>query len=285
MVVMGLLQGTAACGDDAGGGSGGATGEGASSAAAGDPTAGPGATGGGGDGGAATGTGTTGPGTGGNTTSGPGSTTVGTGGGGTTCEEDGPRAGEGTYYDADGTGNCSFDASSDLVAALNDPDYDGAAWCGACAAVDGPDGSVVVRIVDRCPECASGDLDLSMAAFEQIAPLEAGRVAISWRFVPCEVAGPVAFRFKEGSNPFWSAIQVRNHRHAIASLEALDPETGGYVSIPREDYNYFVWSAGLGPGPYTLRTTDVHGNVLVDEGVPFVEAGTADGTAQLPVCE
>lgn len=283
LVVSGALLATAACGDDGGGtaSGGGGSGDGAGSATAGDPTAGPGATGaGGGDGGAGTGTATGGAGA----TTGPGATTTGSGGG-VACEPGAERAGEGTYYDADGTGNCSFDPSGEPVAALNDPDYDGAAWCGACAAVDGPDGSVVVRIVDRCPECASGDLDLSMSAFEQIAPLEAGRVPITWRFVPCDVQGNVSFRFKEGSNPFWTAIQVRNHRHAIATLEALDEETGAYVSIPREDYNYFVWSEGLGPGPYTLRTTDVHGNVLVDEGVPSLDAATADGAAQLPACE
>ena len=124
-----------------------------------------------------------------------------------------------------------------------------------------------------------------MAAFAQIAPLEAGRVPISWRFVPCEVEGPVAFRFKEGSNPFWSAIQVRNHRHAIASVEAVDPASGEYVPLVRQGYNFFLRESGLGEGPYTIRTTDVHGHVLVDEGVPFAEATTVDGAAQLPACE
>ena len=34
--------------------------------------------------------------------------------------------GDGTYYDADGTGACSFDASPDdlMVAAMNAPDFD-----------------------------------------------------------------------------------------------------------------------------------------------------------------
>ena len=42
-----------------------------------------------------------------------------------------PLTGEATYYAADGTGNCSFDASSDLmVAAISGPDYALAAWCG-----------------------------------------------------------------------------------------------------------------------------------------------------------
>lgn len=196
------------------------------------------------------------------------------------------HAGEGTYYAADGTGNCSFDASPDdlMVAAMNEADYDGAALCGACVAVDGPDGSVTVRIVDRCPGCAPGDVDLSPQAFEQIAPLSAGRVPITWRLVPCDVDGPLRYRFKDGSNPFWTAIQVRNHRHAIATLEARGPG-GGWREVAREPYNYFVAADGLGDGPYDLRITDVHGLVVEEAGVPPGDDVEVAGTTQLPTCE
>jgi expansin (peptidoglycan-binding protein) len=216
--------------------------------------------------------------------SGPGQGPSGSGAG-APCDGEPTHEGEATYYDADGTGNCSFAADSGFVAALNDPDYDGAAWCGACAAVDGPNGSIVVHIVDRCPECASGDLDLSRNAFEALAPLEQGRVPISWKWAACDVEGPITYHFKEGSNPYWSAIQVRNHRYAIASVEAVDPATGDYVQLVRQDYNFFLWESGLGEGPYTLRTTDVYGNVLEDSGIAFVEAGDSVGAAQLPICE
>ena len=119
-----------------------------------------------------------------------------------------PATGEATYYDADGSGNCSFEPSSDLmVAAINGVDYDDAKWCGACLAVTGPSGEVTVRVVDQCPGCAKGDLDLSREAFEKIAPLSAGRVDITWHPVACPVDGPVAYHFKDGSNEFWTAIQ------------------------------------------------------------------------------
>ncbi|HEY1548047.1 MAG TPA: hypothetical protein VGG28_09505, partial [Kofleriaceae bacterium] len=71
------------------------------------------------------------------------------------------ETGDGTYYDADGTGNCSFDASPNdlMVAAMNKPDYGNAAWCGACVAVTGPMGNTItVRVVDSCPGCSHGDL-------------------------------------------------------------------------------------------------------------------------------
>jgi expansin (peptidoglycan-binding protein) len=202
------------------------------------------------------------------------------------CALDGQTyAGEGTYYDADGSGNCSFPASPDdlLVAAMNELDYAGSAVCGACVAIDGPDGSITVRIVDRCPECLRGDIDLSPQAFERIAPLAAGRVPISWRYVACAPTGSIVYHFKEGSNQWWTAVQIRNHRHPIARFEYL-AEDGSFRDVPRESYNYFVATSGMGPGPYTFRVTDVLGNVLEDTGVPFVENGDATGARQFPTC-
>jgi expansin len=202
------------------------------------------------------------------------------------CGEEPERTGEGTYYDADGTGNCSFDPSPEdlLVAAMNQVDYDGSAACGACVRVDGPDGSVTVRIVDRCPGCGEGGVDLSPQAFERIAELSAGRVPISWRYVPCEVDGPVRYRFKEGSNPFWTAVQIRNHRHAIASVEAL-LAGGDWTAIARENYNYFVQADGLGEGPFGLRVTDVHGGVIEDLDVVPGDGTEFESGAQLPLCD
>jgi expansin (peptidoglycan-binding protein) len=202
-----------------------------------------------------------------------------------TCGEESLHSGEGTYYDADGSGNCSYDPSPDdlMVAAMNQTDYAGSAACGACAEVEGPAGTVVVRIVDRCPECPPGDVDLSREAFAMIAELEAGRVEIAWRYVECPVAGPVSLRFKEGSNPYWTAIQVRNHRHRIASIEAR--QGGGWATVGREEYNYFVAPEGLGDGPYDLRVTDVYGHTIAETGVVPGDGIEVTGTGQLPACE
>jgi expansin (peptidoglycan-binding protein) len=93
--------------------------------------------------------------------------------------------GEATYYDANGTGACGFAASTDfMVAAINDEQYS-KANCGRCIEVTGPLGKVVVRIVDKCPGCSHGDVDLSQTAFGKIAKLADGRVDITWHFVGC----------------------------------------------------------------------------------------------------
>ena len=191
--------------------------------------------------------------------------------------------GQGTYYNADGTGSCSFDASTDFhVAAMNATDYGNADWCGACLQVTGPNGSTVVRVVDKCPGCAKGDLDLSQTAFGELAPLSAGRIAISWHEVACDVTGPIGYHFKAGDTKFYTPIQIRNARYPIATLEVQ--EGGAYVAIPRVSYDYFVPSAGLGDGPFALRTTDTRGHVVEDGAIALGDGVTRDGAAQFPVC-
>jgi expansin (peptidoglycan-binding protein) len=137
-------------------------------------------------------------------------------------------------------------------------------------------------VVDQCPECARGDLDLSPQAFQLLSPLAAGRIPITWHEVPCEVSGPISYHFKDGANAFWTAIQIRNHRYPIAKLEA--DVDGTYVSVPRVDYNYFVQESGLGAGPYALRVTDTHGHVVEDVGVELGDDITRSGSSQFSTC-
>lgn len=200
--------------------------------------------------------------------------------------------GDGTYYGATGDGNCSFGASpNDLkVAALNNSQYGSADLCGACARVQGPKGTVDVRIVDRCPECQFGDLDFSLEAFTQIAEQAAGRVDISWRPIACPVTGNIEYRYKDGSSQWWCAVQIRNHRYPVAKLEYRKND-GTYVAMQRENYNYFLASSGIDEdkshaGPYRFRVTDVFGQVVEDTNVLFTGGGAgAPGGSQFSVCE
>jgi expansin len=195
--------------------------------------------------------------------------------------------GQGTYYAADGTGNCSFDASPDdlLVAAMNKPDYGNSQWCGACLEVTGPNGTVRVRVVDSCPGCAHGDLDMSPQAFDMIADHAAGRVPISWHDVSCDVTGPIEYHFKDGANAYWTAVQIRNARYEVTKLEVM--QNGAYTAIPRLDYNYFVAASGLGPGPYQFRVSSERsqGTVVVeDSGIALGDNVTRTGANQFQQC-
>ena len=161
-----------------------------------------------------------------------------------------PQAsGDGTYYDADGTGNCSFDAIAERLHGRRDERARLRARRGAARASRSP----ARRARSPCASSISARAArtaISISARRRstkIAPLSAGRVPITWHEVACNVTGPIDYHFKDGSNPYWTAIQIRNHRYPIAKLEAMTP-SGAYKTIGRLDYNYFVDDRGLGPG-------------------------------------
>lgn len=194
------------------------------------------------------------------------------------------QVGIATYYAATGDGACMFGPSPHdlMVAAMNAEEYDQAAWCGAYVRVTGAKGQITVRIVDLCPECQAGHLDLSREAFALIDELHLGRVPIQWQLVSPAISGPIQYHFKDGSNQWWTAVQIRNHRNPIAKLE-YRLGNGQWAEVPRTSYNYFVQTnPGMGVGPYTFRVTDRYGNVLSDSGIPFVENGTVNGSSQFP---
>lgn len=187
------------------------------------------------------------------------------------------RDGIATFYDADGSGNCSFDKSpSNLdVAALAMPEYDGSASCGACLRVIGPKGEVTVRVVDSCPPCEKSNvnLDLSASAFAKIAEPRQGRVAIKYQLVSCPTSGNLAYHFKDGSSKYWTAIQIRNHKVPVKQLEYKKGAT--FVAMEREDYNYFIDTKGVGdqPNGLTVRLRATDGQV-VEETLLKANAGT-----------
>ena len=207
---------------------------------------------------------------------------VGSGEAGSGVPTIGPvHSGEGTYYNATGAGNCAFPASPQnlMVAAMNHIDYGTADLCGATIRVNGPKGSVDVRIVDQCPECPQGDVDLSREAFAVIADIPQGRVPITWQIISPALDGPISYYFKPDSSQWWAGIQIRNHRNPIAKFEYRSGNT--FIEVPRQSYNFFEVS-GMGVGPYTFRVTDVLGNVIQDSNIPLSPGSSVPGSSQFP---
>ncbi len=189
-------------------------------------------------------------------------------------------SGEATYYAATGGGQCSFpETPNDLmVAALNTPQYDNAMWCGACAEIEGSKGKAIVRIVDRCPECEYGDLDLSQEAFAAVDEVSKGRVPIKWRFVSCDISTNMSFHYKEGTSKWWLALQVRNHRLPIKKVELKIDDN--WVDIARQSYNYFVHEAQVDELTPSFRIHAADGSIL-EQTLPAPASNQAmEGSAQ-----
>ncbi|MER6569058.1 expansin EXLX1 family cellulose-binding protein [Streptomyces sp. NPDC001093] len=173
-----------------------------------------------------------------------------------------------TAYEAgDGNGACLFGPSSDLmIAAMNTTDYETSRACGAYVRVHAANGaSITVRITNECPApCAPGQLDLSQQAFAKLAPLEVGRIPITWSLLSPSTTGTVSIRYKTGSSPYWCGIQAIGHRNPVARLEVRAGD--GWRQLPRTDYNYFVSADGRGCGS-AIRLTDIYGERLTISGI------------------
>src|SRR5690606_38324065 len=113
---------------------------------------------------------------------------------------------------------------------------------------------------------------------EKIAPIEQGRVDITWTLVSCAVNGAVAFQYKDGSNQWWTAVQVRNHKYPITKFEV--DKGDGFVELARTDYNYFLDEAGFGAESVSVRITASTGQTLVDTLPPVQEYLVVDGARQ-----
>src|SRR5262245_24030267 len=192
------------------------------------------------------------------------------------------------YNYVPGTGNCSFDDDGGaLVAAINPVDYAGSKLCGAWLRVQGSLGAVLVRVVDQCPSCAAGDLDLNAPAFAAIADPKAGSAPFTWTRVVDSDPGAIFVQQSAGTNAFFLQVQPRDGRYAFASVEYLGPS--GYVAARRETYNYFTVDGSLGvpvplPSPFTLRVTDLNGQPMVIPAIPLA-AGHVHATGQqFPYC-
>ena len=197
------------------------------------------------------------------------------------------HSGFATFYGGGYEGGCAMldPVSKDYwITAMNLPDWNNAELAGAYLEVSGESGTINVLVTDLLPEGAKGDLDLYTDAFPLIAPAEKGKVPVTWKILPLDTAedAPFTYKYKVGSTEFWCAVQVRNHRYPIEKLEYLNAD-GEFVELPRRNFNYFEAQSGLGKGPFTFRITDIYGQVVIDEDIPFTPDEMPQGHVQFPL--
>ncbi|WP_433375452.1 expansin EXLX1 family cellulose-binding protein [Actinoplanes sp. CA-142083] len=188
------------------------------------------------------------------------------------------KSGKATFYDlGGGTGNCSFPSApaDDLFVALGPEQYSAGAACGTYLDVTGPKGKVRVKVIDSCPECPAGHLDLSRTAFKKIGAEVDGIIPITYKTVTGVGAGPISVRVKEGSSRYWLAILIDNHGNQLKSV------TVNGKSTHREDYNYWVIDGGAGSGPFKIKVVDAYGHSTVASGVKLSPGATQKTSARL----
>jgi hypothetical protein len=172
-----------------------------------------------------------------------------------------------THYVLAGLPNCGYTAPADgLFVALPAPEYAGAAGCGGYLEVSGPGGSVRVKVIDQCPECAAGHIDLSETAFARLAPLPAGLINVSYtQLANPALPGPVAVTVKQGSSQYWLALLIDNTGNPLTAVQVQT--SSGWLSLARASYNYWIAASGAGQGPFTVRLTDTQGHQVTVAGI------------------
>ncbi|KAH8693166.1 RlpA-like double-psi beta-barrel-protein domain-containing protein-containing protein [Talaromyces proteolyticus] len=94
-------------------------------------------------------------------------------------------SGDGTYYDtatsmsAPSYCDTANDGNSENVVALSSAIMT-EALCGATITVHHNGNSATGKVVDKCPGCSAGSVDMSQHMFESLASIDAGRIPITW---------------------------------------------------------------------------------------------------------
>jgi len=110
----------------------------------------------------------------------------------------------------------------------------------------------VAYINNQCPECGPNNLDL--------AETSDGRWDIDWEVVPCPVTDGIKLQLKSGSSIWHTEVSARDYAVGLKSLEIYVGTT--WISLPRQSYNYFVYSSQVST-PVQVRLTSIDGQVLL----------------------
>lgn len=193
------------------------------------------------------------------------------------------HAGSCTWYNGGITsGRCGLAPIPEdiFVTAINNEDYAEGLLAGAYLRVTAANGKSVDVLVTDTSAQGSGDLDLNVNAFEQLAEKGWGRLEIEWQIIPYPAEGGVQYRFSPDSSQFYTAFQVLGHTYPIASVELLQSD-GTWAPVKHRSDHYFIMSAP-GKGPFTLRLTDIYGQSFIEADVPLSPGETVQGSSNFP---
>ena len=129
-----------------------------------------------------------------------------------------------------------------------------------CAGVDAANADAALNKIYK-------QLAAKLDGKEKTALRDAQRAWIAFRdFVERTEDLPVGFLVKNGSSRYWLALVVLNTGNAIASVQ-LETSPGHWMKLTHVNWNAWIAQQGAGPGPFTVRVTDVLRHQVTIHGV------------------
>ncbi|KAF0686376.1 Aste57867_21820 [Aphanomyces stellatus] len=181
------------------------------------------------------------------------------------------------------TGNCgpmaALPSATMYHVAMNDPQYNTGLNCGRCVSIQCTDPRcksnkvMMAQVTDRCPECKSGDLDMTLPLFQELTGYQTDKYAISWSFVDCPVNGGIQVCAKDGSSKFWLYVQPMN---TVSGVRSMKINGGSADPFPS---NYYFMATSLG---VELGQTHVEMTSWAGETIKTTVSLTAGGCTQIP---
>lgn len=181
--------------------------------------------------------------------------------------------GSASYYSTNRNGMCSLGPpSTDAYVAVGQAEYASGKACGTYLDVTGPNGTTRVQVVDMCPGCPAGKVDLSRAAFSRIGALSAGIIPVTYGTVrDPQLPGPLRVKLKGGTGHSSLTAVIDNHGNPLSSVELQTPS--GFVGLRHSEDNLWTAPGGAVPAPVSLRISDGYGHQALVTGLAL---GPAD---------
>ncbi|MEV8516792.1 expansin EXLX1 family cellulose-binding protein [Dactylosporangium sp. NPDC051484] len=167
--------------------------------------------------------------------------------------------GSASYYTAGRNGMCNLGTPAEgAYAAVGRAEYAGGSACGTYLDVTGPNGTTRVQVVDMCPSCPAGKVDLGKGAFARIGALSAGIIPITYATVRDPQVGPLRVKLSGGTARSSLSVVVDNHGNSLSTVELQTPS--GFTALRHGEDNTWTGPSGALSVPVTLRISDGYGH-------------------------
>ena len=153
--------------------------------------------------------------------------------------------------------------------------------CGACVQITNNGKTIIATIIDECPESsnpvcsqnASGELDLSVDAFNQLGFPTGNPTGTSWKVVPCPYAGNVIVRVKQSNELYLEGV--------ILPIKSVSGP-GGNAS--RTSYGSWHFNSNISSGAQLTLTDSAGRTLMVTVSSTSVDQNQDTGK-QFPKCQ